>query len=112
MCTTNQISNNSLTKTRDIKDIPLDEMSADIGPKSIKQFDKIIKNSNKILWNGPLGIFEYSPFENGTKIIAQSINIATKLGAYSVIGGGNSIAAINKFNQNFTFSYLSTGGRC
>ena len=107
---TNQISNNSLTKTRDIKDIPLDEMSADIGPKSIKQFDKIIKNSNKILWNGPLGVFEYSPFENGTKIIAQSINIATKLGAYSVIGGGDSIAAINKFNQNFNFSYLSTGG--
>ena len=108
--TTKEISNIALTNTRVINDIPLDEISADIGPKSIKLFDEIIRNSCKILWNGPLGVFEFNSFENGTKSIANSIHNATKLGAFSVIGGGDSIAAINKFNQKLNFSYLSTGG--
>tara|TARA_B100000902_G_scaffold57450_1_gene64326 strand:- start:875 stop:2083 length:1209 start_codon:yes stop_codon:yes gene_type:complete len=108
--TTTEISNNTITNIRNIKSIPKSEMSVDIGPVSVGRFNEVIMKSKKILWNGPMGIFEFESFANGTKSIANSIHKATQLGAYSVIGGGDSISAINSFNQDFQFSYLSTGG--
>jgi len=108
--TTTEISNTNTTNIRKINFIPKPEMSVDIGPLSIAKFNEIIMKSKKILWNGPMGIFEFTSFANGTKSIANSIHKATQLGAYSVIGGGDSISAINSFKQDFQFSYLSTGG--
>ena len=108
--TTQEINNDTPAQIRNINNIPNNEMSVDIGPNSLKAFHKIIIDSKTILWNGPMGIFEFVAFSNGTRMIAKYINRATELGSYSVIGGGDSIAAINSFNSNFNFSYLSTGG--
>ena len=85
-------------------------MGLDIGPKAIEEFSVIIKKSKTILWNGPMGVFEMSNFENGTKSVAEAIAKATESGAYSLIGGGDSAAAINKFNFEDKVSYISTGG--
>jgi phosphoglycerate kinase len=70
----------------------------------------VIKNSKTILWNGPMGVFEMSSFENGTKQVALAIAEATKKGAFSLIGGGDSVAAINKYDLANQVSYVSTGG--
>jgi phosphoglycerate kinase len=85
-------------------------MGLDIGPDSILLYDKIIKQCKTILWNGPMGVFEMSSFEHGTKAVAMSIAEATKNGAYSLIGGGDSVAAINKYHLANKVSYVSTGG--
>lgn len=85
-------------------------MGLDIGNEAIEDFSAIIKNSKTILWNGPMGVFEMSNFEHGTKSVAQAIADATENGAYSLIGGGDSAAAINKFNFDQKVSYISTGG--
>ena len=77
---------------------------------TIKKFDKIILSSKTILWNGPLGVFEMPNFQNGTKQIALSIANATNCGAFSLVGGGDSISAIKLFNMDDKFSYISTGG--
>ncbi len=90
--------------------IPDGWMGLDIGNKSIKQFNEIIANSKTILWNGPMGVFEMSNFENGTKQIALAVVEATKNGAFSLIGGGDSAAAVAKFNFTNDVSYVSTGG--
>lgn len=94
----------------DISKIPDGWMGLDIGNETIKIFGDIIKNSKTILWNGPMGVFEMSSFENGTKQIAFDIVEATKQGAYTLIGGGDSVAAINKYNLADKVSYVSTGG--
>jgi phosphoglycerate kinase len=94
----------------DISKIPDGWMGLDIGNETIKIFGDIIKNSKTILWNGPMGVFEMSSFENGTKQIAFDIVEATKHGAYTLIGGGDSVAAINKYNLADKVSYVSTGG--
>ncbi|HXD92270.1 MAG TPA: phosphoglycerate kinase [Bacteroidia bacterium] len=93
-----------------INAIPDGWMGLDIGAESIKQFSEVIKNSKTILWNGPMGVFEMSNFEAGTKAVAESIVKATALGAYSLIGGGDSVAAINKYHLTSKVSYVSTGG--
>jgi phosphoglycerate kinase len=85
-------------------------MGLDIGPDSILLYDKIIKQCKTILWNGPMGVFEMSSFEHGTKAVAMSIAEATKNGTYSLIGGGDSVAAINKYHLADKVSYVSTGG--
>ena len=85
-------------------------MGLDIGEKSEKLFSEVIENSKLILWNGPMGVFEFSNFENGTKSAAYAIVNATHKGAFSLIGGGDSVAAINKFNLSKEVSYVSTGG--
>lgn len=91
-------------------EIPSGWMGLDIGEQTIKSFSEVIENSKLILWNGPMGVFEMSSFENGTKKIAESIARATKNGAFSLIGGGDSIAAINKYDMKEQVSYISTGG--
>jgi len=103
-------SNDAAHKNSPINAIPDGWMGLDIGPQTAKDFSEVIKNSKTILWNGPMGVFEMSNFENGTKMVAESIVKATPNGSYSLIGGGDSVAAINKYNMADKVSYVSTGG--
>jgi phosphoglycerate kinase len=103
-------SNDANIKMVDVNHIPDGWMGLDIGAASEKIFQDVIANSNTILWNGPMGVFEMSNFESGTKSVANAICVATKKGAFSLIGGGDSVAAINKYNLGNQVSYVSTGG--
>ena len=85
-------------------------MGLDIGSASITKFSKTIQNSKTLLWNGPMGVFEMEKFETGTREIGESICLATQNGAFSLVGGGDSIAAVKKFNFEHRISYMSTGG--
>lgn len=90
--------------------IPDGWMGLDIGPESREKFSEVIMASKTVLWNGPMGVFEMSSFENGTKAVAESIVAATKNGAFTLIGGGDSAAAVNKFGFGDDVSFVSTGG--
>jgi len=103
-------SNAANVKVADITAIPDGWMGLDNGPETTKEFGEIIKLSKTILWNGPMGVFEMSNFELGTKQVAYDIAEATKNGAFTLIGGGDSVAAINKYNLAGEVSYVSTGG--
>ena len=85
-------------------------MGLDIGPKSIEYYSEVIQSCKTILWNGPMGVFEMSSFETGTKAVAEALVEATKNGAFTLIGGGDSVAAINKYGFADDVSYVSTGG--
>jgi phosphoglycerate kinase len=85
-------------------------MGLDIGPQAAEVFARTIKESKTILWNGPMGVFEMSNFANGTKVVAEAIVEATKGGAFSLIGGGDSAAAVNSMGHGDDVSYVSTGG--
>lgn len=98
------------SKVSPIDSIPDGWMGLDIGPKSEKLFSEVIEKSKTILWNGPTGVFEFEKFAHGTKTVANAIAAATGNGAYSLIGGGDSAAAINKFGLAEKVSYVSTGG--
>lgn len=91
-------------------EIPADKMGLDIGAQSAAAFADIIKSSKTILWNGPMGVFEMDTFAKGTKTVAEAVVEATKQGAFSLIGGGDSAAAVTKFNMTSDVSYVSTGG--
>ena len=91
-------------------EIPDNWMGLDIGPETRELFGKVILESKTILWNGPMGVFEMESFDKGTKAIAEYVAEATKNGAYSLIGGGDSAAAVNKFGYTDQVSYVSTGG--
>jgi phosphoglycerate kinase len=103
-------ANDANIKHCNINEIPDGWMGLDISTETIKTYSEVIKNSKTILWNGPMGVFEMSNFENGTKEVAFAICEATKKGAFSLIGGGDSVAAINKYNLASQVSYVSTGG--
>jgi len=90
--------------------IPDGWMGLDIGPKAVGVFSEVIRNSKTILWNGPMGVFEMEKFQNGTKSIALAVAEATANGAFSLVGGGDSVAAVNQFNLADKVSYVSTGG--
>jgi phosphoglycerate kinase len=90
--------------------IPDGMMGLDIGPQAIAVFSKVVENSKTILWNGPMGVFEMEKFEKGTKAIAEAVVRATENGAFSLIGGGDSAAAVAKFGFEEKVSYVSTGG--
>lgn len=98
------------TNTSKTDETPDGWMGLDIGPETVEQFSEVIKNSATILWNGPMGVFEMEKFAKGTSAIAQFIAKATKGGAFSLIGGGDSVAAINKNQLTDEVSYVSTGG--
>ena len=85
-------------------------MGLDIGPKAIGIFSEVIRNSKTILWNGPMGVFEMEKFQNGTKSVALAVADATANGAFSLVGGGDSVAAVNQFKLADKVSYVSTGG--
>jgi len=91
-------------------EIPAGWMGLDIGQMAINQFSKIVGDSKTILWNGPMGVFEMEKFQHGTKAIAEAVVAATAKGAFSLVGGGDSVAAVNKFNLADKVSYVSTGG--
>ncbi|OMP76975.1 MULTISPECIES: phosphoglycerate kinase [unclassified Chitinophaga] len=90
--------------------IPAGWMGLDIGPKSVAIFSETIQQSKTILWNGPMGVFEMKAFQNGTKSVADAIVLATAQGAFSLVGGGDSVAAVNQFGLADKVSYVSTGG--
>jgi phosphoglycerate kinase len=103
-------ANDAAKKDSKINVIEEGWMGLDISNETIGTYADVIKNSKTILWNGPMGVFEMSSFENGTKQVALAIAEATKKGAYTLIGGGDSVAAINKYNLADQVSYVSTGG--
>lgn len=103
-------SNDANTKECAVHEIPEGWLGLDSGSESTENFCKVIENSKTILWNGPVGVFEMKAFEKGTKSIAEAIVKATEKGAFSLIGGGDSVAAINQFGFADKVSYVSTGG--
>ncbi len=103
-------ANDANTKIVPSGEIPDGWEGLDIGPKSIEQFSKVIMKAQSILWNGPMGVFEMETFDKGTYGIAQTVANATKNGAFSLIGGGDSVAAINKSGLADSVSFVSTGG--
>ncbi len=103
-------ANDANTNYSKINEIPDGWMGLDIGNETIKQYSEVIAASKTILWNGPMGVFEMSSFEKGTKAVAEAIVEATSKGAFSLIGGGDSVAAINKYHFAEKVSYVSTGG--
>lgn len=90
--------------------IPAGWMGLDIGEQARASFREVILNSKTILWNGPMGVFEMEKFQGGTKAIADAVADATQQGAFSLVGGGDSVAAVNQFGYNDKVSYVSTGG--
>jgi phosphoglycerate kinase len=103
-------SNEAERKEADIYEIPEGWMGMDAGPKSREQFNDVLLNSRTILWNGPIGVFEMSNFSAGTVALGESIAEATKLGAFSLVGGGDSVAFVKQFGYADKVSYVSTGG--
>ena len=98
------------TKISDNHSIEDGWMGLDIGPEAVKKFSSVIASSKTILWNGPMGVFEMQPFSNGTRQVAQAVAGATDHGAFSLIGGGDSAAAVAAFGLQEKVSYVSTGG--
>ena len=101
---------NANTSTAPSNEIPDGWMGLDIGENACEQFSNVIKKSKTILWNGPMGVFEMHKFQHGTKTIAEAIAEATAHGAFSLVGGGDSVAAVNQFGFADKVSYVSTGG--
>jgi len=101
---------NALTSNAPSNNIPDNWMGLDIGPNACEQFTNVIKRSKTILWNGPMGVFEMEKFQHGTKCIATAVAEATQDGAFSLVGGGDSVAAVNQFGYTDKVSYVSTGG--
>ena len=98
------------TQITEVDAIPSGWMGLDIGPKTIELFSKTINSCKTILWNGPMGVFEMPVFENGTRQVAMAIVESTKNGSFSLVGGGDSVAAVNQFGIAKDVSYVSTGG--
>ena len=103
-------SNDANTQIVDVKEIPDGWQGLDAGPKSLENFKKVILESKTILWNGPLGVFELPKFANGTIELGNFIAESTKNGAFSLVGGGDSVAAVKQFGLEEKMSYVSTGG--
>ena len=103
-------SNDAQTKIVDAKNIPDGWQGLDIGPKTQKLLDQVIQDSKTIIWNGPAGVFEFDKFATGTEQIGLSIGRASENGAYSLVGGGDSVAAVKKLGLTDKISYISTGG--
>lgn len=105
-----KFDNAAQIQSGDSNNIPDGWMGLDIGEKAIQKFSEVIAASKTILWNGPMGVFEMENFAKGTIAIAKAIAASTKTGAYSLVGGGDSVAAVNKFHLADEVSYVSTGG--
>ena len=103
-------SNDAKTDFASVKEIPDGWEGLDIGPDAEKLFTEVIRNSKTILWNGPVGVFEFDNFDKGSRAVSDAIVDATKKGAFSLVGGGDSVACVNKFGHADQVSYVSTGG--
>ncbi len=106
----NEFSPSAQTKLVSSSQIPEGWMGLDIGPEAMESYSEVLLNSKTILWNGPMGVFEFEAFSKGTFGVANSVANATKNGAFSLIGGGDSVSAINKAGLEDQVSYVSTGG--
>jgi phosphoglycerate kinase len=102
-----QFAEDAEATVKDIADVADDDMILDIGPKTAENFAQLLKTSKTILWNGPVGVFEFDQFGNGTKVLAQAI---AESSAFSIAGGGDTLAAIDKYGIGSDISYISTGG--
>ena len=107
---TRSVKNKQDQKMADIMKIPNGYCGVDVGPKTIELFRSVILKSKSIMWNGPMGISEISDFSSGTRSLATSIQTATKNGAYSLVGGGDTVSDIYRLGFENSFSYVSTGG--
>ena len=105
-----QFSNDATIKTEAINNIPEGWMGLDVGPKTNDIFSDVILNSKTVLWNGPVGVFELKKFATGTISLGNAISEATENGTFSLVGGGDSVAAVKQFNLSDKVSYVSTGG--
>jgi phosphoglycerate kinase len=105
-----EFDNNAESKFTDVENMPADFMGMDIGPKTRETFNSEISKAKTIVWNGPVGVFEMTNYAEGTKSVAKAIASATLSGAVSIIGGGDSAAAISQFGMDDQFSHISTGG--
>ncbi len=105
-----KFASDALVSVSPSNNVPEGWMGLDIGPNAIEQFTNVIHHSKTILWNGPMGVFEMEKFQHGTKCIAQAIAEATQKGSFSLVGGGDSVAAVNQFKYSEKVSYVSTGG--
>jgi len=105
-----EFTNDSAFETVSVENIPASKMGLDIGPETIKLFKDELLKSNTIVWNGPMGVFEMDNFAKGTIAIAQALVKATEKGAVTVVGGGDSVAAISKAKLEDKVSHVSTGG--
>ncbi len=105
-----KFANDAKIAISESRSIPDGWMALDIGKKSIADFKETILKSKTILWNGPMGVFEFENFSNGTKAIAAAVAEATQKGAFSLVGGGDSVAAVNQLGMTNKISYVSTGG--
>ncbi|MFQ3173641.1 MAG: phosphoglycerate kinase [Flavobacterium sp.] len=106
----NDFSNDAETQIVDVNKIPDGWQGLDAGPKSLANFEKVIMECKTILWNGPLGVFEMESFANGTIALGNYIAASTEKGAFSLVGGGDSVAAVKQFGLEDKMSYVSTGG--
>jgi len=109
VATAKAFDNNSEKNIRDVKNIPADEMGLDIGPKAINEFKAVIKEAKTVVWNGPMGVFEFENFKDGTLEIAKALT-DIKEQATTIVGGGDSAAAVIEFGLEEGFSHISTGG--
>ena len=105
-----KFDNDAATNFSRIQDIPSGYMGLDIGKETAQQFSKVVLDSATVLWNGPMGVFEMENFSHGTKAVAEALSEATRKGTYTLVGGGDSVAAINKYGLADKVSYVSTGG--
>ncbi|MEZ4962971.1 MAG: phosphoglycerate kinase [Saprospiraceae bacterium] len=105
-----KFANDADRKTAASGQVPDGYMGLDIGEKAVQQFSQVIKSSRTIIWNGPMGVFEMPNFANGTKAIALAVADATAQGAFSLVGGGDSVAAVNQMGLSDKVSFVSTGG--
>ena len=105
-----EFSNDANTQVVDVTSIPDGWQGLDVGPNTLKKFEQVILESKTILWNGPVGVFEMENFSNGTIQIGNYIHAATESGAFSLVGGGDSVAAVKQFGYQDKVSYVSTGG--
>ncbi|MGB5982601.1 MAG: phosphoglycerate kinase [Nonlabens sp.] len=108
--TANAFSEQATVDKASIEDIPEGWMGLDIGVHSRENFDAVLQNAKTILWNGPAGVFEMEKFSHGTKALGESVAAATRNGAFSLVGGGDSVAAVKQFGFADKVSYVSTGG--
>ena len=105
-----QFSNEAKTKVCSSDAIPDGWMGLDIGPRSIEQYVKVILQAKTIIWNGPMGVFEMSSFQAGSKAVTEALAEVSNAGAYTLVGGGDSVAAVHQFNLATSMSFISTGG--
>jgi phosphoglycerate kinase len=107
---TKDFADNPAERVCPIGEIPEGYMGLDNGPESITKVEAVLADAKTIIWNGPMGVFEFENYAGGTKRVAEAIAKSTANGAFSLIGGGDSVAAINKFGFADKVSYISTGG--